>query len=229
MDAINCPLCVAKFSNDLLIKRLKIRHCGECFNLVCKYKDCSRKYTNISGFMKHVITHTNPLNHNVNQENNITQDFQKPKCSNNLEVASTSSNTISCDITKTFEKEVNTRLESNSKVKETISNLKIRETIDVEFCDEVSKAVDILVADLYADKFLIRTAVLPLMNKFKNFYDEYFVKILRNLNVTSPNVEMTKVLNIMANIYQNNKNEQMSIKQFKSFFMLSHKPYISPP
>lgn len=221
MLSIDCPLCNSKFSKNFLLKHLKIFHAGKCFNLVCKFIGCSRKYTNVSGFMKHVVIHLPPESiDNIIGEDDVDENStfvatQEAAAEDNkitpidVEIA-----ILSCKMKKAI---IHT---------DNISSIKSnKSTINVvtEFSQQISDAVDVLVADLYADKYLLRTYVAPLIKKFKNFYDTSFGRVLEDLNAANPNIEITKILNIMKNIDQNHKTEKMSLKTFSSLYYIEPK------
>lgn len=161
-NIIACPLCKDRknvFTQNVLGKHLRVAHPGKCFAIPCEYHLRSNKSTNVSSFMKHLTLHFS-----------VASSTSKKQIvpSNPIEIQSLPVNESVAPLDVQFDIELlkNANIKNGPIIlKKQLKNIKSEIDIDL---DEVSRDVDILIARLYANKFLVRCSVQPLIKDFSH-------------------------------------------------------------
>lgn len=210
--SLTCPLCNLAFEGNDLSRHLKFKHAGNCSLLPCNIAKCGKKFHKISVFIRHLKSHDAI----ETQSKSSTDNRKKEKL--NLDNPDKNQGSIEqiilCENTNVDE----SYLENKKKVIQKIVPKKFI-VDEVDYLKEVSENCDILVASLYANKFLVRNSVQPMINSFKNFYNKNFAQRIRDINKVNGDIkDFTHMANIMENAFQIHSSEKNSLKQFKSLY-----------
>lgn len=157
-----CPLCSKNIKLDILAKHIRVCHLG-VRQFECRFSGCYRKMSSVYNFVKHYISHFKTNLQFSDSDDQMKEVF----CSDKLKVSDKQKNLFStpnANLSADFISLEHELVNINNSIKELASlqsEFEKKSEENRDYLKEVSEAADILVAGLYANKFLVKTAVQP--------------------------------------------------------------------
>jgi len=223
----SCPFCFESYSSIICLKaHCKLKHstklhsffrCREKFSTNLPSKMCSRTFSDIYSFFKHLSrTHS---------RNNINDNIY---CNNSDTVYETHSENNIINNTYSSNNDTLNTVHDNNCMEEIADNLSLRSmsstscainnsdnTFDItvkEFADKIARSSTLFVASLYSRLSLPRVFCQGIIDSIRNFLN--CVKILEEKYKPNPHLDLSAMFNILNNAFTDYSSEYKTMLYF---------------
>lgn len=185
-----CPLCDAEFiETEDLTKHLQRKHAGNHFNLVCKQDSCSRKYSTIHPFIRHVRGHEKDVLFDQSEQVSVDSSSkckeQHASTQNVGDVNNCLDNNYSIGDSSITTGSIN-EMPVEFQIIEQSSHIDLKESTtessSISHIEGNVTEADKVLSYLYSLNNLPRNLISKILKTFQNYYKTYFdqIKITQN-------------------------------------------------
>lgn len=198
---IYCPACYANCTSEaILIVHWKCKHSTVTSNIHCKQSTCSRVFSDIYAFKRH-LQRVHPMNKiDINNKSN-PETTQKISSKDNSPVPA---------LTHILEP-----IDSANNIPATLQDF--TNTTRLDFAESLSQSVAHFVAKLYANPIVPRSLVQEIVTDVQNITNH--VQILKPMciiNETSDSTEINHLFEIFQDAFVDHNSEYMSFSYFQN-------------
>jgi len=228
----SCPFCFESYGSIICLKaHCKLKHstklhsffrCREKFSTNLPSKMCSRTFSDIYSFLKHLSkTHSrnNNINDNIycNNSNTVYETHSENNIINNT--CSSNNNTLNTVHDNNCMEEItdNLSLQSMPSTSCAINNSDNFDITVKEFADKITKSSTLFVASLYSRPSLPRVFCQGIIDSIGNFLN--CIKILEEKYKSiepNPHLDLSAMFNILNNAFTDYSSEYKTMLYFKT-------------